>query len=355
MNFENYNTKHRKIIDNELDLFLSKVISELDEINPFIKYCYDLIKDYSKAGKRIRAIAVLLSYELTEGKELEKIIPIALAVELLHTYTLILDDVMDEDEFRRGQPTVYKNLQESYIKNFKDKKYIGSLFNKKSSRFAVSFSIILANITNILSKKLILRSEFPDELKTKALFLMNKVDRQIYHGQIGDILSETFAGSEEQYLEMIRLKTGVLFGLSFDLGSLFSGADETLRYRLKKFATNTALSYQIKDDILDISERKGHEQFSDIKKGKYNLLMIKTLEKSKEDDRKFILKTYGREKSDEYCKKIVQLMKHTSSIEYCMKLAKMKNSEVKDYLSKINVENKQMLYEFVDYMVNRTS
>jgi len=118
MNFENFYKKYKKIVDRELDNFLTKEISGLDTKDEFVKYCYDLIKDYSKNGKRIRAVSLFLSYELTQGKKLNKVLPIALAIELFHTYTLILDDVMDEDEFRRNKPTIYKNLKQSYIKNF---------------------------------------------------------------------------------------------------------------------------------------------------------------------------------------------------------------------------------------------
>jgi geranylgeranyl pyrophosphate synthase len=220
MNFMSMNIEK---INNEIDCFLADNTTSLEIKEPYIREFYNLIREYSKGGKRLRPLALLMAYTGCKGNR-DIFLP-AISVELHHTYSLILDDIMDEDDSRRGKPSVHSMLRSFYLKKFKEKEYDGSLFNKKSSRFATSFAIMLGNITNLLSQKAIISSELPQNTKYAALKIMNHADFDIYHGQMMDLLTEEKEYDEAFYLEMIRLKTAVLFGISFKLGALFAGAD----------------------------------------------------------------------------------------------------------------------------------
>lgn len=276
-----FQKKYRAVFNKQLENYLDKEISEVKD--PFIKYCYSIIKDFSLSeGKRLRPLALILSYISLGGKNVKNIYMPAVVIELHHTYSLILDDIMDEDDYRRNKPSVHKRLKDYFKENFQDLDYKGSLFNKKSSKFAVSYALMLGNLTNILSKRAIFESEFPDLIKYKALNLIEKADEEMYHGQMMDIYFEQKERiSEAEYLKMIKLKTAVLFGLAFELGPLFSEKDEHTRYLFKEFGMKSALSFQILDDMIDLTTGKGHELGSDIKRGKKTLLMIKNLGKGK--------------------------------------------------------------------------
>ena len=349
MTFQKELKKYQEIINSELDSYLNKEISQINEL--FTKNCYELIREYAKNGKRIRPTALILSYLACDGKSEKKILPIAISVELLHTYSLILDDIMDEDDLRRNNPTVYKKLKDYYLTHFSEKNYQGPLFNKTSSRFAVSFAVMIGNLTNILSKKSILSSEFNHELKTKAITLIENTDQQIYHGQILDLSFEyQNKVNKKQYLEMIKLKTCVLFGLCFELGALFAKADENLRHTLKEFGINSAYSFQIQDDIIDISD-KGYAIGSDIKNGKKTLLMIKTMELANDEQKNIIRKVFGSQNITEL-KKIIEIMHSSGAVKYCQKLALDKNNQAKDLLKKIkiNPHYKELFIEFTDFL-----
>ncbi len=344
--------RYRKKINEELENFLNYQVKSIDE--PFTKYCYELIKDYIlHKGKRLRPIALILSYNALGGQDEKKIFLPAAAIELFHNYFLILDDVMDEDDFRRNKPTIYKKLKQNYLENFSEETYNGTLFNKKSSRFAVSFAIMLGNLTSILAKKAILLSGFSRETKYDAINMIEEVDKLIYHGQMFDILMEYKDKTNiEQYMNMVRLKTGVLLGMCFELGALFANADDNKRHLLKEFGINLGLSYQIQDDILDLTKEKGHVQGSDIKKRKKTLLMIKTLEKATQDQKK-VLNNIKEDASEPEIKKVIEIMHDTNSVKYCKRLAREKRDYAKELLKKLNISEhyKQIFMEFSDFML----
>jgi geranylgeranyl diphosphate synthase type I len=360
MTFQKISNEYLLKINNSLEFFFNNQIRNLDSSETFIKECYSIMKEYTlNGGKRLRPLSLILSYLATGGKDERKIFLPAIAVELHHTYSLILDDIMDEDELRRNRPTVYKKIRDSFMKNFKDEDYQGSLFSKKSSRFAVSYAIMMGNLTNILSKKAILESDFSDTIKVKALRIVEEADEKIYHGQMLDILMEHKKEfSEKKYLEMIKLKTAVLFGMTFELGALFSGTDDNTRHMLTEFGINSAIAYQIEDDIIDVLGDKGHELGSDIRKGKKTLLIIKTLEEANDSQKKFVSEAYGNQSANEDAiKKVIRIMKETKAVDYSRRLANNYIQTAKKFILglKLDAYYKEVFLGFIDSMINRTT
>lgn len=345
--------KYKNLFNKELFQFFKNITKETNFYNnEFFSY----IEEYVfSGGKRLRPLALILSY-LQFKKFEKKILLPAIAIELYHTYTLILDDIMDEDEFRRNKPTIYKRLKEYYIVNFNDYTYTGSLFNKKSNRFATSFAIMLGNLTNILSKEAILISDYPDEIKLTAISIMEKTDKDIYFGQMSDVLFESMEYSDitqEKYIEMIKLKTGVLFGTSFELGALFSNRHDLMR-ELKNIGINAAIAFQLEDDIIDILGKKGHELGSDIKKGKRTLLMIKAFEKASDEEKKILNKFYIKKNlTKNEINKVINIFNKTGSIEYNKKLANTYINKARFILKKLNLNNSEILNFFLNQMINR--
>jgi geranylgeranyl diphosphate synthase, type I len=339
---------------NETDRHLDVFFRNQESTNPLISYCYTLMKDYVSGGKRLRPVALILAYNASGGKDRKIYLP-AVALELHHTYSMILDDIMDEDDYRRGKPAIHKSLKDYFLKYFKEENYDGSLFSRKSSRFAVSYGIMLGNLTNILSKKAILESGFADRIVGWALKATEGTDELLYHGQMMDLFMEYADATEESYLEMIKLKTGLLFGLSLELGSLLAGADESRQHLFRKFGISFATSFQLQDDLLDLAGSKGHEIGSDIRKGKKTLLMIKTLEKAGIEQKKYIMKVSKSKAGSDEIKKVIQIMESTGSVDYCRKLALSKNQEAKAQLDKLGLDTyyTKMFSEFTDYMLER--
>ena len=348
--------KQRDRINLELEKYLSGHVPSVGFSD--ISLFYDMIKGYTlSGGKRLRPISMILAYNAS-GKNDDRILLPALAIELHHTYSLILDDIMDEDDFRRHKPTVYKRLKEYFLKNFDDGSYEGSLFSKKSSRFSASFAMMLGNLTNIFSKRLIIDSEFDSDKKLKALNIIEKADEEIYRGQMLDLLMEDKKTNETEYLEMIRLKTSVLFGVAFELGSLFAGSNEYLQHMFRDFGIKSAISFQIQDDIIDILGDKGHEKGSDIKKGKMTLLMIKAQENADEHGKKIIRDVFGNSRADSNgVNRLIKLMHDTGAIDYAKRIALSNNNEAKHILAGLDIDShyKQIFLGYTDFLFQRSS
>jgi geranylgeranyl diphosphate synthase type II len=224
--------------------------------NPFQpSVLYDAMQ-YSlfAGGKRIRPILMFASYEACGG-EPEDIVPQATSVELIHTYSLIHDDLpsMDNDDIRRGKPTNHK--------------VFGDAMAILAGDALLTEAFLMMTITTSQGKTL------------RQKYIMNAI-REValaagacgmVGGQAQDILSES-SEPDEHTLKFIHLhKTAALIKASVKIGALLAGARGTKLKALKTYGENTGLAFQIIDDILDIegnTEELGKSAGSDIEKNK---------------------------------------------------------------------------------------
>lgn len=251
---------YTNIIDENLNEYMS--------INPSMnKILIDAMK-YSlmAGGKRLRPILVLASYELF-SKNLERVIPYACGIEMIHTYSLIHDDLpaMDNDDYRRGKLTNHKVFGE------------GIAILAGDGLLNYSFEIMLNDALNRKNTEHYLRS-----IKTIA-------EAAGIHGMIGgqtvDLESESKSISSET-LEYIHLnKTAALISAPLKVGAIIGGAMEDDIRNMKLAGKNLGLAFQIRDDILDIigdEDKLGKNIGSDESKYKATYPSIHGLEKSKE-------------------------------------------------------------------------
>ncbi|MEM3374343.1 MAG: polyprenyl synthetase family protein [Candidatus Woesearchaeota archaeon] len=366
-----FNQEFEKFLTNDLKKF-EKNLSISKTNKKHLTFFYELIKDYAlNNGKRLRPIFLILTYKIYSKKvnsnredSIKKILLPSFAIELIHTYSLILDDIMDEDEFRRNKKTVYKKVKDYYLENFKEINYNGSLFNKRSNKFANSFSIMLGNLTRILATECLINSDFSSQQKLKAIKLLEETDKLIYQGQMLDILFENITYnntsfiSEKDYIKMIVLKTGVLFSLCFELGLLlahnnqknFSNNKNLINQieKIKKASLYWAIAFQINDDILDIdmNNKKGHEIGSDLKKQKKTLLLIKALDilkKNNDNDKIKFLLNLNPDSSNEEIKKAIQIINETS-------LSYVKNLKDRYYKNSKKLFKETRLHEIFNFL-----
>ena len=207
-------------------------------------------------GKRIRPALVLAACNLF-SEDVEKAIPAALAFEVFHNFTLLHDDIMDNSPIRRNKPTVH---------------------NKWNSNTA----ILSGDAMMIEAYKLL--SDLPAELLKKILKLFNKTALQVCEGQQYDMEFEIKEiVSEEDYLQMIKLKTSVLIAGALKAGAITGGANEKDAELLYKFGLNLGLAFQIQDDFLDTygdTSVFGKKTGNDIITGKKTFLLINALQKA---------------------------------------------------------------------------
>jgi geranylgeranyl diphosphate synthase, type I len=317
-------------------------------IEPSLGSYYDILSNFVLAGgKRLRPLLCIYCYKATGGADPE-IFKVAAAVEMIHAHSLILDDIMDEDEMRRGRKTVHMQLMD--LRSASDSNDLKradatkkTLFFSDDIRYGVSNAIMLANIAAIISRQLMLSSAFPEGQRIKAMKMMEESDRGVYHGQMMDMQMERKRSSEKEYLEMASLKTGKLFRMAAGLGCIMSGANKDITEGLMKFASDAAIAFQIKDDMLDISEGKGHKVGSDIDMDKNSIVLIKLKEEI--------------DISGKTTQEVVSLIRKQGVLDYCENLSRLFwESSVKALGScGLDQSDEDLLLSFSKGMVSRTS
>lgn len=261
---------------------LSTIIKEED--NPQ-KVIYESM-NYSLlcGGKRLRPVLMLGTYELFRDN-VEEIIPFACAMEMIHTYSLIHDDLpaMDNDDYRRGRLSNHKKFGEATGILAGD-----GLLNRA---FETGLEAALKSNVEITSS-------------VKALYEIAKssgADGMI-GGQIVDIYGHDKISSVEELKYMYSLKTGAIIKSSVKAGAILGGADEKQLKALELYAENIGIAFQIEDDILDVTstqEKLGKKIGSDIANDKVTYLSFASIEQSRKDVEKFTqeaiksLETFG--------------------------------------------------------------
>lgn len=201
-------------------------------------------------GKRLRPVIVLAACKAAGGNP-EDAIDAAVAVELLHTFTLVHDDIMDKDTLRRGRETVHK-------------------------KWNSSAAILAGDAILVLAYQSLMRTR--GEKIKDIVNLFNDGILGVCEGQALDIeLEEKEEVSNMEYMEMIEKKTGMMIGMAAGIGAIIGGANKKDVTKFRKFGFELGKAFQLQDDILEITSTKskmGKSLGSDLVKGKKTFLLI---------------------------------------------------------------------------------
>lgn len=204
-------------------------------------------------GKRVRPVLAVMAYNLYKD-DIYKSIPIALAIEIFHNFTLLHDDLMDKADKRRGKPTVH-------------------------IRWSDNTAVLSGDAMLIEAYREIAKS--PTEYLPEILQLFSNTATEICCGQQLDMeFEQRMDVTENDYLEMIRLKTAVLLGCALKCGAIAGGASKEDSDALYNFGINIGLAFQLMDDLLDVygnPETFGKRIGGDILCNKKTYLQITTL------------------------------------------------------------------------------
>ncbi len=336
-------------VEDELKKFFEEKKKEVE--NLLLRNAVEIIEEYTlRGGKRIRAILMIIGYKMFGDENDDEIIKAAASLELIQSYLLIHDDIMDESELRRGKKTVHRIYEDIHLKNG---------FGGNPRRFGENMGIIAGDLANIYAFEILLDSKFSNDLKMKAIKYLNKVIEYTGYGQIIDIYSGVVNNFREEDLLLLHKYKTAKYTLEGPLimGSILAGYSG---YGIDKFAIPVGIAFQLKDDILGLfgtEEKIGKPITSDLAEGKKTLLIIKALERANEEDRKIIMGALGNPAvSEEQLEKVREIVKKTSSLKYSQEMAEKLVREGKDALRDLKVKNdsmKNLLFHLADYMIKR--
>ncbi len=212
-------------------------------------------------GKRLRPVLTLMANDMFGG-EMQHATKAALAMEMFHNFTLVHDDIMDNADIRRGQPTVHVKWNQTIA--------------------ILSGDLMMIKATDLLCETV------TNNLRG-LISVFNKTAAEVCEGQQWDMNFENQTNvTEQDYLKMITLKTAVLLGGSLKIGAMVAGASNEDAQHLYEFGKNIGIAFQLQDDILDSfgeGDKVGKKIGGDIAANKKTILLIEALNNATGDDK----------------------------------------------------------------------
>lgn len=242
---------------NNIDFFLGKTVFDIDSEAVDLNLNAPIRDFILRGGKRWRPLFFLVALKLF-GLNYKKYIDIALAVELIHNATLIIDDIEDDAELRRGKPVCHKT-------------------------FGVDTAVNSGVALHFLAAKMFTKkNSLSEEQKLKIMNIYTEEITNVYFGQTIDIYwhKNPREISLDEYLEMSRLKTGGLIRMPARIACVLARKDKKFEEKFVRFIEIIGIAFQIKDDSLDfVSDKKFGKSFgNDITEGKLSLPIVFAME-----------------------------------------------------------------------------
>ncbi|MDR0542328.1 MAG: polyprenyl synthetase family protein [Dysgonamonadaceae bacterium] len=312
-------------VQKELETFNELFASSLHGHNDDFQSMIDFIS--WRNGKRIRPIVLILSAKLC-GKTNHKTIDYALILELLHTATLIHDDVVDNTMERRAKPSVNAQYDNRVAVLLGD--YILSL--------AIARAVIAQN--------------------SVVLEIISRLAQNLADGELTQLVAaKKVIVNENRYFDVIRKKTAILLSSCSEMGALSAGATPETREKLRLIGENLGLCFQIKDDIFDYFDQGeiGKPTGNDIREGKITLPLIHALQTAPQTISATMLEIISKQNfSQENILQLIEFAKKYDGIEYAQsKMQEIKAKTLELIETFPDSEAKTAMTDLVDYIIER--
>jgi len=319
-------------------VLVDEMIGKIVPVEKEPRILYEASNHIIKAGgKRVRPFIVIESCEMCGGSE-STVLPTAAAVELLHTFTLIHDDVMDRSATRRGVRTVHEV-------------------------WGIPIAIAAGDCLFAKVYEAIVKHTRPGAVSSDRLLqvidVLTSATIEICEGQALDLSYELQRSiGESECLTMIEKKTAALFEAAMRSGGIIGGASPSEIEKMGSFGFKSGTAFQIADDILGLTASEdtlGKPVGDDLREGKKTLIVVHALQKAKENQRKTILNVLGRmEASDEQVRNAIDALIDTGSIEYSRSRAEELISLAKRELDLFpDTRARRALLELADFFIAR--
>ena len=289
-----------------------------------------------RGGKRWRPVLMLLCCEAVGGNP-KAILPFTAIPEVLHNATLIIDDIEDSSELRRGKPALHRI-------------------------FGVDVAINAGNALFFLPFSIICNSGLPVEMKAEAYGIISRQAIKCHLGQTTDIWWHRGKAGRvptwQEYFQMCANKTGSVAAMAAMLGALIGGGTERQIGALGRFAETAGVAFQVQDDILNIEGGIGKGFGDDIKEGKRSLPAIHALNTAHAEEKKRLLEILDMHTNDEMLiREAIAIIRKNGGVEYAGKAAAGLMEKAWENVEPVLPESKtkQKLKEFAQPLVGRSA
>ena len=269
------------------------------------------------------------------GGELKDAMPAACAVEMIHNFTLVHDDIMDNDEMRHGVPTVHK-------------------------KFGIPIAILAGDVLFSKAYQILSNSNLPSKATNELVSRLAKACVDVCEGQLLDIkMAESKKiPSQANYIKMIEKKTSSLFDVSCSMGAICAKAKQSDITKLSAFGRNLGIAFQITDDLIGVlgDPRMTKKPVgNDLREGKKSLPIVLAITKSKGNDKKIILKTFGNTKATKRdIEKAVESIRALGIEKIVRKQALLYSDKAQKSLNNYTGSAKKELLNLLNFVVKRS-
>ncbi|MCH8973398.1 MAG: polyprenyl synthetase family protein [Thaumarchaeota archaeon] len=285
-------------------------------------------------GKRLRPYMVVKSCQVLGGKTKEAMTA-AGAVEMVHNFTLVHDDIMDNDEMRHGVPTTHK-------------------------RFGIPIAILAGDVLFSKAFQVVSKANLPSKSISELVSRLSKACVDICEGQLLDIkMAESKKiPTQNKYIKMISKKTAALFDVSCSMGAICAKSKSKDISNLSSFGKNLGIAFQITDDLIGVmGDPKVTKKpvGNDLREGKKSLPILLAIKKAKGKNKKIILHAFGNQKAKKKEIEDAVLVIKSLGIEKSVRGQALRYAEkAKKSLNSYSGTSKNELISLLDFVVKRS-
>lgn len=318
------------------------------------KQALEFLRDFSKRpGKRIRGALAMTGYKMFGGSDNKAALDLAVAIELIQNYLLIIDDVMDRSISRRGEPTVHEQYLAELEKDLSE-----SEARHLSNMLGISVGVVAQHLAAELLSSL---DVAPDRLqKAQQLFQANIL--ATCYGQIEDLFnSKERKIDEKSIIEIYTLKNSYYTFINpLQIGATLAGADEKALRAIKNFGIHAGVAFQLQDDVIGMfgdEKKTGKSSMDDLREGKMTVLIHHALDSTDKTQSQTILKALGnKDLTSEYHREVKNILESLGSRGYVSSMAKREAQKASQLLDVFGEsEEKKFLQNLLVFIIERES
>ncbi|HEX7456729.1 MAG TPA: polyprenyl synthetase family protein [Candidatus Nanoarchaeia archaeon] len=348
-------TWYKSQLEPFLDAYFDHKISEASKVHPEAVVLSEGVRRFVRnGGKRVRPAFAYCAYVASGGRSLEAILYASAALEVLHAWALIHDDIIDNANIRRGKPSVHKVFEDFHRKRG---------FRGNAENFGVYAAILVGDLAFSYADELLNTAPFPAGRIRRAKEYYDLMKKQVIFGEYLDVVAPLKKQiTERDLLTILEYKTAkYTIERPTHIGAILAGAEEDILQVFSSYAIPLGQAFQIQDDIMGTfssEEKIGKPVDSDIKEGKRTLLVLKAYEYSKRAERKFLDKVLGNQLAGEAeIENVRQIIRECGALEYSQELAYKLIKKAKGAIlqAKLVEEGREYLLQAADYLLTRST
>ncbi len=350
--------EYKKLIDADIKTY-SKDVQKmtLQQFGKNSRVAADAyLEILNRGGKRIRGALAMIGYEMAGGTNQKMILEAARAVEMIHAYILIIDDINDRSPMRRGGKAAHVALADYHKKhNFSD----------GAEHFGESIAMNAALLGNHAAQMLLTFLDVDPNLRSIAIGTVNQGMVTTAHGQFNDIFNEVSGDASERDVQnVMEWKTAYYTFLNpLTFGMVLAGAKIPQTDAIREYSLNAGRAFQVTDDILGTFGEEfesGKSPLDDIREGKRTLLTIYALEHAPQADKNFLIQMLGNSKlSAAEFNRCKAILVESGSLEYAQKKASdyiaLALQSLDDTAEFWTLDGKRFLAGLATYLSTRTA